>query len=139
MSVPAAAGEKFDQDVVSGPAPVPQPVEQSLGLSPSWARLQGQQRGQPFAHLRIDYAAEVLLALVDEAAPGHGSMMPEADKRDRRRRAVLAQSRREDQVMIARVTQAWRDAWTSRPLVMAITLGFVAVGIVVGLLYRHSV
>lgn len=36
--------------------------------------------------------------------------------------------------MIARVTQAWRDAWPSRPLVTAITLGFVAVGATVGLL-----
>ena len=39
-------GEKLDQDVVSGPVPVPQPVEQRLGLSPSWVRLQGQQRGR---------------------------------------------------------------------------------------------
>lgn len=36
--------------------------------------------------------------------------------------------------MIARVTQAWRDAWPSRPLITAITLGFVAVGVAVGLL-----
>lgn len=36
--------------------------------------------------------------------------------------------------MIARVTQAWRDAWPSRPLITAITLCFVAVGAMVGLL-----
>jgi hypothetical protein len=39
----------------------------------------------------------------------------------------------EDGIMIARVTQAWRDAWPSRPLTTAITLGFVAVGVAVGL------
>jgi hypothetical protein len=36
--------------------------------------------------------------------------------------------------MIARVTQAWWDAWPSRPLITAITLGFVAVGAIAGLL-----
>ena len=40
----------------------------------------------------------------------------------------------EDVVMLARVAQAWRDAWPSRPLITAITLGFVAVGVAVGLL-----
>lgn len=45
--------------------------------------------GQPLAHLRIANATEVLLPLVDEAAPGHGLMMPDAGGRDPRMRAAL--------------------------------------------------